>query len=94
MTKSSGAASGIGRAARRRLPNAGWAVFGLDDARDRPDKVAGEFVAYLACFWHVLRDVADAFQKSAPVAMFLPGDAARYVTGTTRAAFVPPCSNQ
>lgn len=55
-----GAASGIGQAACRRLPDAGWTVFGLDNARDRLATVASGFAAYQDRFRSVLRDVADA----------------------------------
>ena len=55
-----GAASGIGQAACRRLPGTGWTVFGLDNARDRLATVASGFAAYQDRFRSVLRDVADA----------------------------------
>jgi NAD(P)-dependent dehydrogenase (short-subunit alcohol dehydrogenase family) len=60
-----GAASGIGQAACRRLPGAGWTVFGLDNARDRLATVASGFAAYQDRFRSVLRDVADAARVTA-----------------------------
>jgi len=68
-----GAASGIGQAACRRLLEAGWTVFGLDNARGRLNTVAGGFGAYQDRFRPVLCDVADAarvtaaFQEIGPV---------------------------
>ena len=55
-----GAASGIGQAASRRLLEAGWTVFGLDLALSRLDAVAGEFAAFQDRFKPVQCDVADA----------------------------------
>jgi NAD(P)-dependent dehydrogenase (short-subunit alcohol dehydrogenase family) len=55
-----GAASGIGHAACRRLLQAGWTVFGLDNARGRLDAVAEGFAAYQDRFRPVVCDVADA----------------------------------
>jgi NAD(P)-dependent dehydrogenase (short-subunit alcohol dehydrogenase family) len=56
-----GAASGIGQAACRRLLHAGWTVYGLDNARDRLDAVAaGE-----ARFRPLLCDVSDAARVGA-----------------------------
>jgi NAD(P)-dependent dehydrogenase (short-subunit alcohol dehydrogenase family) len=52
-----GAASGIGQAACRRLLEAGWTVFGLDNAQGRLDEVARGFGAN---FRPVLCDVASA----------------------------------
>jgi len=60
-----GAASGIGQAACRRLLDAGWTVFGLDNARARLDEVAGGFAAYQARFRPALCDVADAARVTA-----------------------------
>jgi NAD(P)-dependent dehydrogenase (short-subunit alcohol dehydrogenase family) len=63
MTKTAaitGAASGIGQAACRRLLDAGWTVFGLDNARGRLDAVATGFAAYQDRFRPALCDVADA----------------------------------
>jgi NADP-dependent 3-hydroxy acid dehydrogenase YdfG len=63
MTKTvaiTGAASGIGQAACRRLLDAGWSVFGLDNARDRLGAVADGFSAYQERFRPVPCDVADA----------------------------------
>jgi NAD(P)-dependent dehydrogenase (short-subunit alcohol dehydrogenase family) len=68
MTKSAavtGAASGIGQAACRRLLEAGWIVFGLDNARGRLDAVAEGFGAYRDRFRPVLCDVADAARVTA-----------------------------
>ena len=55
-----GAASGIGQAASRRLLEAGWTVFGLDVAQARLDSVAAEFSACLGRFRPIRCDVADA----------------------------------
>ncbi len=60
-----GAASGIGRAASRRLLDAGWTVFGLDVAQARLDAVAGEFAAYQGRFRPVRCDVSDAADVAA-----------------------------
>ena len=60
-----GAASGIGRAASRRLLDAGWTVFGLDVAQARLDAVAGEFAAYQGRFRPVWCDVSDAADVAA-----------------------------
>lgn len=55
-----GAASGIGQAAARRLLEAGWTVFGLDLAQDRLDAVGREFGAFQDRFKPVVCNVADA----------------------------------
>src|SRR5580704_8289359 len=55
-----GAASGIGQAACRRLLDAGWTVFGLDNARARLDAVSVSFAAYQGRFRPIRCDVADA----------------------------------
>jgi NAD(P)-dependent dehydrogenase (short-subunit alcohol dehydrogenase family) len=55
-----GAASGIGQAAARRLLAQGWTVFGLDNARDRLDAVAGGFAGLQGRFKPVPCDVTDA----------------------------------
>jgi len=55
-----GAASGIGQAASRRLLQQGWTVFGLDVAKSRLDAVAAEFAAFQDRFKPVPCDVADA----------------------------------
>lgn len=55
-----GAASGIGQAASRRLLAAGWTVFGLDVAQARLDAVAGAFSTYQDRFRPMICDVADA----------------------------------
>lgn len=60
-----GAASGIGRAASRRLLDAGWTVFGLDVAQARLDAVAGEFAGYQGRFRPVRCDVSDAADVAA-----------------------------
>ena len=55
-----GAASGIGQAACRRLLHAGWTVFGMDLARDRLDAARDEFSAFQSRFNPVICNVADA----------------------------------
>lgn len=55
-----GAASGIGRAASRRLLEAGWTVYGLDVAQARLDAVAAEFAGWRDRFKPVRCDVGDA----------------------------------
>jgi NAD(P)-dependent dehydrogenase (short-subunit alcohol dehydrogenase family) len=68
MTKTAaitGAASGIGQAACRRLLDTGWTVFGLDNARGRLDAVANDFSTYQDRFRPVLCDVADAARVTA-----------------------------
>lgn len=63
MSKSaaiSGAASGIGLAASRRLLDAGWTVYGLDNAQDRLDRVAADFASHGGRFRPVRCDVGDA----------------------------------
>lgn len=55
-----GAASGIGQAAARRLLQQGWTVFGLDVAKQPLDAVAAAFAGYQDRFKPVLCDVADA----------------------------------
>src|SRR5690242_13055789 len=68
-----GAASGIGQAACRRLLEQGWTVFGLDNAPGRLTAVASEFAAWQDRFRPVICDVADAarvtaaFQEIGPV---------------------------
>jgi len=63
-----GAASGIGHAASRRLLDAGWTVFGLDVAQARLDAVAGEFSRYQDRFRPLHCDVADAASVTATFA--------------------------
>ncbi len=76
MTKTAavtGAASGIGQAACRRLLDAGWIVYGLDNARDRLDSVASEFPAR---FHKVPCDVTNAAAVTAAfetIATMSPG---------------------
>lgn len=68
MTKTAaitGAASGIGQAACGRLLQAGWIVFGLDNARDRLDRVSERFAVYQGRFRPVHCDVADAARVTA-----------------------------
>ena len=68
MTKTAaitGAASGIGQAACRRLLDAGWTVFGLDNAQDRLAKVGEGFAAYQGRFRPVRCDVGDAGRVAA-----------------------------
>jgi NAD(P)-dependent dehydrogenase (short-subunit alcohol dehydrogenase family) len=60
-----GAASGIGHSACRRLLEAGWTVYGLDNARDRLDAVAEGFAGFQDRFRPVLCDVADAARVAA-----------------------------
>jgi NAD(P)-dependent dehydrogenase (short-subunit alcohol dehydrogenase family) len=55
-----GAASGIGHAASRRLLEAGWTVFGLDLAKDRLDTVRDSFAGLQNRFRPVPCDVGDA----------------------------------
>ncbi|MDR3536623.1 MAG: SDR family NAD(P)-dependent oxidoreductase [Acetobacteraceae bacterium] len=55
-----GAASGIGQAAARRLLEAGWTVFGLDVAQGRLDAVARDFADHRDRFKPIVCDVADA----------------------------------
>jgi NAD(P)-dependent dehydrogenase (short-subunit alcohol dehydrogenase family) len=55
-----GAASGIGQAACRRLLDAGWTVHGMDNARDRLDAVAAGFAGFQNRFHPVPCDVRDA----------------------------------
>ena len=55
-----GAASGIGEAACRRLLQAGWIVFGLDVAKNRLDAVAEGFAVFQDRFRPVVCDVSDA----------------------------------
>src|SRR4051794_3255150 len=55
-----GAASGIGQAASRRLLGAGWTVYGLDVARERLDAVGRDFAAWQDRFRPMQCDVADA----------------------------------
>ncbi|HEY0182362.1 MAG TPA: SDR family oxidoreductase [Rhodopila sp.] len=63
-----GAASGIGQAACRRLLAAGWTVFGLDVAEDRLEAVRDGFAAYQTRFQPVRCDVADAASVTAAFA--------------------------
>ncbi len=63
MTKTAavtGAASGIGQAACRRLLDAGWIVFGMDNAPERLNTVAAGFATYQDRFRPVVCDVTDA----------------------------------
>ena len=60
-----GAASGIGLAASRRLLEAGWTVFGLDNAQDRLDKVAAGFADHAGRFRPTLCDVGSAADVTA-----------------------------
>jgi 2,3-dihydro-2,3-dihydroxybenzoate dehydrogenase len=63
-----GAASGIGQAASRRLLQQGWTVFGLDAAQPRLDAAAAEFAAFQDRFKPVPCDVADATRVAAAFA--------------------------
>lgn len=55
-----GAASGIGQAACRRLLESGWTVFGLDVAEDRLEAVRDGFAGFQTRFRPLVCDVADA----------------------------------
>lgn len=55
-----GAASGIGQAASRRLLEAGWTVFGLDLAQGRLAEAGAAFGAHQGRFHAITCDVADA----------------------------------
>ena len=55
-----GAASGIGQAACRRLLDSGWTVFGMDNAPGRLDAVAAAFSVHQGRFRPVVCDVTDA----------------------------------
>lgn len=55
-----GAASGIGYAASQRLLDAGWTVFGLDNAPERLGAVAKTFVTHGDRFKPIQCDVAEA----------------------------------
>jgi NAD(P)-dependent dehydrogenase (short-subunit alcohol dehydrogenase family) len=63
-----GAASGIGQAACRRLLASGWTVFGLDVAETRLEHVRDGFAAFRTRFRPVVCDVADAASISAAFA--------------------------
>lgn len=55
-----GAASGIGQAASRRLLEQGWTVFGLDNEPSRLDAVAAGFSSFQDRFKPLTCDVTDA----------------------------------
>jgi NAD(P)-dependent dehydrogenase (short-subunit alcohol dehydrogenase family) len=63
-----GAASGIGEAAARRLLEAGWTVFGLDVAQARLEAVAAAFSGYQDRFRPLHCDVADTASVAAAFA--------------------------
>jgi NAD(P)-dependent dehydrogenase (short-subunit alcohol dehydrogenase family) len=63
-----GAASGIGEAACRRLLNEGWTVVGLDVAETRLEAVRDGFSGFQGRFRPVVCDVADAASVSAAFA--------------------------
>ncbi len=63
-----GAASGIGQAAVRRLLGQGWTVFGLDAARDRLDATAAQFASFQDRFKPIVCDVTDATSVAAAFA--------------------------
>lgn len=63
-----GAASGIGHAAARRLLQAGWTVFGFDLAADALRSVSDAFSPWQGRFRPVVCDVADAASVSAAFA--------------------------
>lgn len=54
-----GAASGIGEAACRRLLDAGWMVFGLDVVEDRLEAVRDRFAGFQSRFRTIACDVTD-----------------------------------
>ena len=60
-----GAASGIGQAACRRLLETGWSVFGLDVAEDSLQAVRDSFAVFQDRFKPIVCDVADAAQVEA-----------------------------
>jgi NAD(P)-dependent dehydrogenase (short-subunit alcohol dehydrogenase family) len=64
----SGAASGIGQSASRRMLESGWTVFGLDVAEDRLESVRDGFAGFHSRFRPVVCDVADAGRVSATFA--------------------------
>lgn len=100
-----GAASGIGQAACRRLLDSGWTVFGMDNASARLDAVAA-MSDPAASKGYQPSGVSPVGRIAQPddvvdVMMFLLSDGARYLAGTTipvdggtAAAFVPPGSNR
>jgi NAD(P)-dependent dehydrogenase (short-subunit alcohol dehydrogenase family) len=55
-----GAASGIGEAATRRLLKAGWTVYGLDLQADRLEAMEAELSGYRDHFRPIICDVADS----------------------------------
>jgi NAD(P)-dependent dehydrogenase (short-subunit alcohol dehydrogenase family) len=63
-----GAASGIGQAACRRLLESGWTVFGLDVAKSRLEAVAAVFAPWQDRFRPIQCDVADATRVTAAFA--------------------------
>jgi NAD(P)-dependent dehydrogenase (short-subunit alcohol dehydrogenase family) len=63
-----GAASGIGQAACRRLLEAGWTVFGLDVAADRLDAVRDGFALFQSRFRPLVCDVSNAASVGAAFA--------------------------
>jgi NAD(P)-dependent dehydrogenase (short-subunit alcohol dehydrogenase family) len=60
-----GAASGIGHAACRRLLQSGWTVFGLDVAERRLEAVSDGFAGFQSRFNPLVCDVADAASVAA-----------------------------
>lgn len=64
MAAVTGAASGIGQAASRRLLEAGWRVFGLDLARERLAVVAETLSGHQGRFQPIICDVANAASVS------------------------------
>jgi NAD(P)-dependent dehydrogenase (short-subunit alcohol dehydrogenase family) len=63
-----GAASGIGRAACRRLLESGWTVFGLDMAADRLETELAGFAEFQTRFRPIVCDVTDAGSVTAAFA--------------------------
>ena len=83
-----GAASGIGQAACRRLLGSGWSVVGMDNAPARLDAVAAAFSTYRGRFRPVACDVTDAAGARYLAGTTIPVD------GGTAAAFIPPGSRR
>jgi NAD(P)-dependent dehydrogenase (short-subunit alcohol dehydrogenase family) len=68
MAAITGAASGIGQVACRRLLESGWTVFGLDVAEDRLGSVRDGFAGFQNRFRSIVCDVADAGSVAAAFA--------------------------
>ncbi len=84
-----GAASGIGQAACRRLLETGWTVFGLDVAENRLEAVRDGFAAFQGRFRPVVCDVADAGSVTAAFGAIGPSlNALICCAGVLRAALL------